>query len=197
MDEQRISLRAALNHLEEVWSAGDPAISATLRPGLTNAEIDAASSRLPFRVPDDARVLWRWHNGQGPHSTSQALRGSQLLSVDEAVERYFGNLRAFPNIQEEVPYGYEPGWLPLTEAGPRPAVLIDADTSGIVLHTWMDEDIVRGRLNSLAEVVCLWTSAIEEGAWLFPGEGDVEAIYVDDQVLQRIAITPEIAALLC
>ena len=38
-----------------------------LRPGLTDAEMDALTEPLGIVLPEEARVWWGWHDGTDPH----------------------------------------------------------------------------------------------------------------------------------
>ncbi|WP_216322565.1 SMI1/KNR4 family protein [Deinococcus aestuarii] len=57
-------LTAVLTRLEAWYAQHVPAVHATLRPGVTEAELDAFEARNDLRLPQAFRTLYRWHDGQ-------------------------------------------------------------------------------------------------------------------------------------
>ncbi|GHG05490.1 hypothetical protein GCM10017783_17590 [Deinococcus piscis] len=57
-------LSAVLERLDAWYAQYAPAIAATLRPGATEAELDALEAQLGQELPSDFRALYRWHDGQ-------------------------------------------------------------------------------------------------------------------------------------
>ncbi|MFC6592808.1 SMI1/KNR4 family protein [Deinococcus lacus] len=57
-------LPEVLARLDAWYAQYAPAIHATLRPGASDAELDALEARLSQALPPDFRALYRWHDGQ-------------------------------------------------------------------------------------------------------------------------------------
>ncbi|WP_261664963.1 SMI1/KNR4 family protein [Deinococcus sp. Marseille-Q6407] len=57
-------LSAVLDRIDAWYAEHAPAIHATLRPGASDAELDALEARLGHKLPPEFRALYRWHDGQ-------------------------------------------------------------------------------------------------------------------------------------
>lgn len=58
------ALPELLSRLDEWYAAHLPAVHATLRPGVTDADLDDFEIRNTLRLPPAFRALYRWHDGQ-------------------------------------------------------------------------------------------------------------------------------------
>ncbi len=56
--------QTVLERIDAWYARHAPAIHATLRPGASEATIAELEAKHGFVVPDDARRLYRWHDGQ-------------------------------------------------------------------------------------------------------------------------------------
>lgn len=66
-----------LDRLDTCWRDQGVPWAASLRPGLTDAALDAIGERIGFELPADLRVWWAWRDGVGdgdPVSISAALK---------------------------------------------------------------------------------------------------------------------------
>ena len=99
-------LLLALNEFDVVLGGSAPAVRNMLRPGLTDEAIDALSAPLlPFVLPSDLRALYRWHNGQDPHSPgphTPLFHDADYLPLEAAVESY--------NVWIQVHLNWNPLW---------------------------------------------------------------------------------------
>lgn len=57
-------LDEVLSRLDHWYAQYVPTVYKTLRPGVTDAELDAFEHRSGIRLPPDFRTLYRWHDGQ-------------------------------------------------------------------------------------------------------------------------------------
>ncbi|WP_135230311.1 SMI1/KNR4 family protein [Deinococcus fonticola] len=57
-------LAEVLRRLDAWYARYVPAVHATLRPGVRDAELDAFEKRSGLTLPADFRALYRWHDGQ-------------------------------------------------------------------------------------------------------------------------------------
>lgn len=186
-DSSADDLHALLVKFEREWAARAPEAAATLRPPATDDEIERALTRLnpPAPVPDDARALWHWHNGQGGTS-NDFVGGMYFYGLDDVERLYSGALQAQADVVVEQPDLYRPEWVPLVDVKQASAV-IDCRTGEVLLHSFLDERIILGRQPSLGALVQLWIRAIREGAWLFPEAGVRAYPDYDESVRTAIA----------
>ena len=63
-----------------------PSYYAHLRPGVTNAALDAFQSRFALELPMDFRLLYRWRNGQEPGNSEALYRNRMFMSLEEIAE---------------------------------------------------------------------------------------------------------------
>jgi cell wall assembly regulator SMI1 len=75
-------LQPVLNSIDAWYMANVPAIHATLRPGTTDAELDAMEQRTGLKLPEAFRILYRWHDGQDWGLVE--ISGPTLMPLDPA-----------------------------------------------------------------------------------------------------------------
>lgn len=75
-----------LARLQTVLETNAPVVAAALQPGLSDAQIVALESQGRFRLSDDIRALYRWHNGIVRTSTIGLLAGQRFVPLDEVVQ---------------------------------------------------------------------------------------------------------------
>ena len=74
-----------LARYEKMLAAKAPAALAALRPGLTDAQIDALESKHGFKLTPDLRALYRWRNGEPPNGPTQIFPDHQFVGLDDSV----------------------------------------------------------------------------------------------------------------
>ena len=74
-----------LTRLQSVLETNAPIVVRALQPGLSEAQISALESKGGFRLSDELRALYRWHNGMGTNSTVGLLAGQRFVPLDEVV----------------------------------------------------------------------------------------------------------------
>jgi cell wall assembly regulator SMI1 len=78
-----------LEHLAERWRALRAPIANSLRPGLSEAEMEALVDPLGLRLPTEARVWWGWHDGVEVDLLSYGIGNCIVpLQLARAVEKY-------------------------------------------------------------------------------------------------------------
>jgi cell wall assembly regulator SMI1 len=113
-----------LARLEQVLRDHAPAVSAALRPGLGDEQIDALERQHGCRLSDELRALYRWRDG-APRSTAwiglvPGHRFVPLAEVLEARDHLTRELRALPAIQWlvfSIFAAHRSGWLNVLEDG--------------------------------------------------------------------------------
>lgn len=88
------------------WEQNHPETARNLRPGLSDAEIDALLEKHAFgyELPDEVRALYRWRNGSPQQGERPFIWYHRLLGLEEALERADSHALLF---------GMPDGWLPL------------------------------------------------------------------------------------
>jgi len=80
------AIRQQLDSLRSNLADKCPALHASLRPGLNDAAIDALVGPLqPFRLPEAARELYQWADGQEGYDTEFIPGGRRFLPLAEAI----------------------------------------------------------------------------------------------------------------
>lgn len=74
-----------LARLQRTLEAKAPAIACHLQPGLTEEEIRSLESAGDFKLPQDIRTFYRWHNGLAQDSPDGLLPGQHFLPLEHVV----------------------------------------------------------------------------------------------------------------
>lgn len=74
-----------LTRLQAVLETNAPTVAKSLLPGLSDARISALEVEGGFRLSDDLRAFYRWHNGMPTNSTEGLLPGQRFVPLDEVV----------------------------------------------------------------------------------------------------------------
>jgi cell wall assembly regulator SMI1 len=156
-------------------------LSRFLRPGLSEEQIDEFESRLdPFRLPAEARALYRWHDGA--EEAFSAWPPYRFLGLDEALREYVLALELMQGNE-----GWNPLWFPIFAfQGDYHLVVLTADQhaeSPIYGAHNADTDI-RQVFPDLHSYIATLADAYANGV-LWMGDGYVEA---DSEMLREIAI---------
>lgn len=91
------SMGQVLADLEDKLNQKAPAVLASLQPGLSDAEIAKLEQRGGFKLSDDMKALYKWHNGARSGGTSQKpgtvsstmgpIPGCVFIPLDEAIKQ--------------------------------------------------------------------------------------------------------------
>lgn len=85
------ALQRALQRIFVWHRRHNPVAARALRPGLSDEQIDALTKDLPFRLPSELRVLYRWRDGGTPGIPFVGYHG--FLSLEQAVAFHRRNRR--------------------------------------------------------------------------------------------------------
>jgi cell wall assembly regulator SMI1 len=169
---------AAISRYERLLEEGHAGCLAHLRPGATDAELDAAAQKIGAPIPEDLRVLWAWHNGTDSEEVAPDVTiasGNLLFSLDQACD--YGrrwvedDISAFGDESEL----HGKVLLNVTFSG-RNRLMVDAavrspTTNVVPTNTewsWSETDL--GGV-SLAQVFEFWSEAIEQNFFTLDGSG--------------------------
>lgn len=71
-----------LARLETFLATNAPTVLLELQPGLSGGEISALEAQGGFRLPEDLRAFYRWHNGMKSNSPFALVPGHYFLPLD-------------------------------------------------------------------------------------------------------------------
>jgi cell wall assembly regulator SMI1 len=168
-DEDLVRLQAA-------WRAQGAPIADSLAPGLSDSELDAATTEAGLDLPGDLRRWWGWHNGavDGVDSLGAAVGVTwYLLSLPEAINERATRLSwndtpDFPDDEGDWEGQWAPWWLPVVkfDAACLFADLRAAAADGSVpVHVWSEvpDDVFSVIAPDWGVVVRGWAEGIEQG----------------------------------
>lgn len=175
-DPERLT-PALLDELEGRWREHGAFIATALRPGLSDAQMDALTAPLEIILPAEARQWWRWHDGaDAPTVDGIAAQigpgGHVFLPLSKAVRRC-EEIRGVLRYAWTDGFGpeWQHGWLPISYTSnpvvidcgrnfedPVPAREFGFDDQGL-----SDRDGVA----SMGELVKIWIRTIDSGGWSY------------------------------
>jgi len=79
------SVEQLLAHLQASLETNAAAVVRALQPGLPEAQISALEAQGGFRLSDDLRAFYRWHNGMATNSTLGLLPGQRFLPLEQCI----------------------------------------------------------------------------------------------------------------
>jgi cell wall assembly regulator SMI1 len=188
-----------LDQLAARWRDQHAPITALLRPGLTDEEIDATTAPAGIRLPEEARRWWRWHDGALPDALSRGGAAHigpniEFLSLTQAVAERAETLELFRQLREAGDTRYwSESWLPI--APTRDPLVVDCgvgmnDPVPVRAFLLEDSDGGRGATESIGALVRLWIDAFDRGAWVYR---EAEGNWLYDW--EKLRLTPSTAGL--
>lgn len=82
-------MKKLLFRLQECIESRFPATAASLKLGASERQIEDLERRIGIRLPDQVRVLYRWHNGQSDETSSIGLFfGLPFLPIDRVIQHW-------------------------------------------------------------------------------------------------------------
>lgn len=170
--------------LERRWRDQGWAAVAWLRPGLSDEELDAATTPLGLKLPPEARLWWSWHDGVAlPDDVTRDQLvfggpGFVYLSLSAAVRRYEMMRDIAKTLVESDPNAmtqdelWHPQWFPVTVAAYGAVVACDcgdpgAERTPIRPVDWASQLAGPIKARSFGEMVTWWLDAIDQGAWWY------------------------------
>lgn len=135
-----IDVTEGLEALEERWRPHGGREGMRLRPGLTDAELDAVVAPIGYRLDDEQRAWWRWADGTEGTATDsvdagQVFPGTCLMPLGAAVRAY-RRWSAYNTPELKL---WPAHWLPLTN-GQFPLVSGATGTDRTEVSVWRPED---------------------------------------------------------
>ncbi len=137
------STEQLLARLQAVLETKAPMVARSLRPGLTDAQIAALEEQGGFRLSEELRALYRWHNGMSTNSTVGLLVGQRFVPLDEGirgrglVRQQVASGSAFQRSAFSVFAGHRTGWVQVLDDGAGDGYFYDprrTDAEGAFFH---------------------------------------------------------------
>jgi hypothetical protein len=171
-----------LGELEQRWRDQGAFVAGALRPGLSDAEMDALTEPIGLRLPAEARRWWAWHDGAWPQ-----VPGLDVAATLGPVREFRPLASAVRDCQEmrEIMYedqdeddptaDWKHGWLPID--GNKWPTVLDCSVpfdAPVPVRFYFIEDPTAGQdgVGSIGELVTVWIQAIDCGAWSYDRAGD-------------------------
>ncbi len=156
-------MRQALGILDDEMRRRAPAVARALRPGLSEARLQEILTAFPHSVPEQVRLLYRWHNGTAelPGGHAYLFLAAQWLPLQEVVKIWGGAQEGYRLGGRSV---WDSRWLPIfTDGADGYDVAVCGDGSGAMLtfffvdlpQTWSDFRDLRSLVEALAR---RWTA---------------------------------------
>ncbi|HJS93669.1 MAG TPA: PASTA domain-containing protein [Solirubrobacteraceae bacterium] len=142
------------------------------RPGLSDARIDALLLPAGIDLPEEARLWWRWQNGQEitPDGRVHTLGGRQVPPLEYVVE-WYENFRGI----HHAAFGVDGLLLALME---QPVVYFDCSRGSdepVPVYTIGHGDLPRLVLASIGDLVLAIHELLDCEAWFVDSEGIVRS----------------------
>jgi cell wall assembly regulator SMI1 len=114
----------------ELWLATNrPDYLERLRPGATEAELDAFEARFSLQLPDSFREFYRWRNGQPPDLSASLSQNWMFSSLDEIAETK-ELLDGMIGTDFEDPKWWRLSWIPFLANGGGDHLCLDLTAEG-------------------------------------------------------------------
>ena len=112
-----------LARLQAVLETNAPMVARSLQPGLSEAQIAALEKQGGFRLTENLRSLYRWHNGMTTNSPCGLLPGQRFLPLDEFVReqallrQQVSSATAVQRVGFKIFAGYRKNWVHILDDG--------------------------------------------------------------------------------
>jgi cell wall assembly regulator SMI1 len=190
-----------LVRLQTVLETNTPIVAQSLQPGLSDAQISTLESQGGFRLSEELRALYRWHNGMSTNSTVGLLPGQRFLPLDENVRKralvrqQLDSATSSQRAAFAVFAGHRKGWVQVLDDGAGDGYFYDpkrTDAEGAFFHHFAEVGYyvwfpsLRNFLSGVIE--CFETRAVRAAA---DGRSLEEDSDLTEKIWERLAKTSE------
>ena len=170
---------ALLSNLEASITSNFPEIAKHFNSGISAAELERLESTLnPYRLPQDCRKLYEWHDGA--QEPLELIPGYAFLSLSQAIESYRLQLEIWRGTE-----GYNPLWFPIFEfQGDIYCVVLSRETSETspVYLSFNQDTEIRMMFADFRTLLAVSTRCFEAGAYKL----DDDFLIEDEDHVERI-----------
>ena len=103
-----------------------PGYASTLRSPASDESIEALKSAVDARLPDDFVLLYRWHDGQDPHSFDSLVDNWMFMPVADVIETK-AMLDGMIGYDFDDPETWRRGWVPFMSNGGGSYLCLDLE----------------------------------------------------------------------
>lgn len=136
---------ALIERADRWLRANRPGFYAGLKPGVSDAELDAYEARFGLKLPAELRLLWKWKNGSPDDpltkdgSSDALLYNHRFISLAESAETK-AELDGMIGADFESPEWWKRAWVPFTTSwgGDHYVVKVTGGKSGVI-DFWHDD----------------------------------------------------------
>jgi cell wall assembly regulator SMI1 len=158
-----------LEQLQARWRQQGMPIAESLRPGLSDAEMDELTQPLGVRLPREARTWWRWHDGADAGSANLGP-GRVFAPLADAVRNTLSVREIMRGVDGELDPMWRPSWLTMNSGGDT--TVIDCGGSfgePVPARYYRFEEPETGATGvpSIGTLVTLYINAFDRGAWAY------------------------------
>lgn len=153
------ALRSVNAAITEVWE-----------PGLSDEQIDVLTQPLGLRLPEEARLWWRWHNGFAPDTRAprwDITPARPLFDLQMTLEDFESSRGAVLQL--------EGATARLSPVGDAPWIFFDCegpDDAPVPIYVGDHGEAQRLVLPSIGELVAVWIDLIKTGAFATDEHGN-------------------------
>jgi hypothetical protein len=163
-----------------------------LRPGLTDADMDALAEPLGIVLPGEARVWWGWHDGTDPLGIDP-IRGEEfaMLAPGRIFLRLGHAVKHCQRLREVIWEGKEPHdswrqWLPLNTLEDRIILDCAADAPARVFRLEFQFPARRLGLPTLGALIDAYIEAFGTGMWWLEQPGHEDSRWRQDPEIDSL-----------
>ncbi len=126
-----------LARLQAILETNAPAVAQALQPGLSQTQILALETQGGFRLSDDLRAFYGWHNGMATNSTLGLLPGQRFLPLEQCVgeravlDRQAGSAPLAQRAAFAVFAGHRKHWVHVLDDGAGDGYFYDPDRTDV------------------------------------------------------------------
>lgn len=161
-----------LERLATRWRAHGLPIVESLRPGLSDAEMDQLTEPLGITLPREARTWWRWHDGASSDTGGSANLGPLRIysPLSDVVRNTLAIRASMRGADGELDPAWRHSWLTLNSGGDT--TVIDCAVGfeeAVPARYYRFEEPETGAkgVASMGTLVLLYIDAFDRGAWSF------------------------------
>jgi cell wall assembly regulator SMI1 len=130
------TMESKLQGLDLALKASAPDVMASLQPGLSEEQIAKIEAESGFRLTDDLKALYRWHNGSLPGARANLIPSYRFRPLEEAVrcrgeqQKQVAAAGFVNRCVYDLVAGYRTGWLPVIDGQDGVGFFFDPDRNG-------------------------------------------------------------------
>ena len=163
------TIRDELDAYGQAVASSSPSTMQRLRPGLADGAIDQLETEHFLVIPDDARAIWKWHDGEEEARPLTFVASGRFLPLEEGILAGRKLLAGRRDAHTDP----RPGavWVQLIAGmGPGLCVEIQGSSCFVVLAD-PASPVTDFPIVAIDELIRLWTGVLKCGAWTLSANG--------------------------